>query len=346
MTPLLLWLVFAQAVTPELRQHVEAGLKAKAGGDLITAIREFERVAELAPQLAAAHANLGAVYFEKRDYERALAPLRKALELNPDLPGSSQMLGTALLALGSPAEAIAPLEQARIKDLLGIALLESGRVRDAVDQLEAALLERPNDPDLLYYLGQAHARLSKTLFDQLPAGSARASQLSGEAMAAAGNREEAEKRLRAAIAARPELRGIHLALGELAMATGDYARAEAEFRAECALTPRSALAAYRLGVALANAGKTADAISELERSYRLSPEMPETSLELGKALAAGNRIEPAIEAFQRVVGAAPNSTFAESAHLHLAQLYRRLGRPTDAARELETLKQLRARPRQ
>ena len=66
--------------TPELKQHVQAGLSAKASGDLDTAIREFQRVVELAPDLAAAYVNLGAVYLEKKDYASAIAPLKKSLE--------------------------------------------------------------------------------------------------------------------------------------------------------------------------------------------------------------------------------------------------------------------------
>lgn len=347
MTPLILFVAFAQlSVTPEIRQHVDAGIKAKAAGDLDTAIREFARVAELAPGLAAAHANLGAVYFEKRDYDRAVAPLQKALALNPELAGSSQMLGASLLALGAAAEAVAPLERVKAKDLLGIALLESGRVRDAVDQLEGALADRPNDPDLLYYLSQAHARLSKTLFDQLrahPAGAARTNQMTGEALAAAGNPEEAAKHLRAAIAARPNLRGIHLMLGELALASGDFSRAESEFRAESTLAPRSAVAAYRLGRALSSQGRNAEAMQELQRAYHLSPDMPETSLELAKVLAATNRLDPAIEALRRVLALAPDSSLAEAAHLQLSQLYRRTGRTAEANRELENLKRMRSR---
>ncbi len=95
-----LLLCFALQITPELRQHVDAGLKAKAAGDLDTAIREFQKVAELAPALPAAHVNLGAVYFEKKDYEHAIPALRRGLELNPNQPGTEGMLGAALLAQG------------------------------------------------------------------------------------------------------------------------------------------------------------------------------------------------------------------------------------------------------
>ena len=85
-------LMLALQAAPELKQHVDAGLKAKSVGDLDAAIREFQRVVELAPNLAAAHVNLGAVYYEKKDYSHAIPSLRKALELNPDLPGAHGML--------------------------------------------------------------------------------------------------------------------------------------------------------------------------------------------------------------------------------------------------------------
>lgn len=101
----------AQAVTPELRERVENGLKARAAGNWEMAIREFTRVVELAPDLAAAHVNLGSAYFATKDYGRAVPALQRAVALNPELAGAQQMLGTALLAQGLAAEAIPHLEK-------------------------------------------------------------------------------------------------------------------------------------------------------------------------------------------------------------------------------------------
>ncbi len=341
-------LAAAQEVTPELRQRVEAALAAKAAGNLDQAIAEFQRVVELAPALAAAHVNLGATYFAKKDYLRAIPALRRALELNPDLPGAIQMLGSSLLAQGATAEAIPYLEKVRADDLLGIALLDVHRPREAVDRLETALLQRPEDPDLLYYLALAHSQLSQLTFERLRAnraGLARTQQMMGEAMAAAGNRDAAEKHFRAALAARPDLHDVHLALGQFYLTAGDYVKAEAEFRGEAALAPASAAVAFRLGSVLANRGRLAEAISELQRSLRLAPDMPETSLELGKAQAAVGNLPAAEEALQRVLVAEPSSILAETAHLQLSQIYRRLGRTADADRELRSLQELRARRR-
>ena len=337
-----LWLAFQ--VSADLKQHVEAGLAAKRAGDLDTAIREFERAAELAPRLAAAHANLGAVYYDKKDYGHAIPPLRKALEINPDLPGADEMLGVALLAQGYAAESIPHLEKARADALLGVALLDAGRAPEAVDRLESALQKQPGDPDLLYYLGQAHARLSRQAFDVLTtknAGSARARQLQGEAAVAAGNRESAEKHLRAALEIRPELRGVHFALGELYLGSGDYEGAEREFREEARRNPGSAAAAYKLGTVLLNRGEVRAAVNELRRADTLQPGMPETLLELGKASAAAGDLSTAEKLLRDVLAQEQDTSLAEAAHFQLGQIFRKLGRESDADRELKRFQEIR-----
>jgi tetratricopeptide (TPR) repeat protein len=337
-----LWLAFQ--VTPELKQHVEAGLAAKRAGQLDVAIREFRRVVELAPGLAAAHVNLGAVYCDKKEYANAIPPLRKALEIDPHLIGAQEMLGIALLAQGFAAESIPHLEKAQSEAMLGVALLESGRARDAVDKLESALQKQPGDPDLLYYLGRAHAYLAKQVFDTVTGKhpeSPRTRQLLGEAAAAAGNREAAVKHLRAALQTRPDLRGVHFALGELHVASGDYERAEQEFREETRMNPGSAAAAYKLGVVLMNRGEVQAAMTELKRAETLQPGMPETLLELGKANAAAGDLAGAEKLFVQVLEHEKASPLAEAAHFQLAQIYRRLGRTNDADRAMKRFQEIR-----
>jgi tetratricopeptide (TPR) repeat protein len=339
-------LLFALQVTPELQRHIEDGLRAKSAGDLDTAVQEFTRVAELAPGLAAAHVNLGAVYLQKKDYGRAAVSLRLALELDSGLPGAHAMLGSALLAQGYAQDAISHLEKGQANDLLGVALLEADRPRDAVDYLEAALGKRPGDPDLLYYLAQAHDRLSKQVFEQLQQSSPdspRAHQALGEALTAVGKTAEAEQHLRAALAARADLRDVHSALGELYLESGDYQRAEPEFRAEARLSPGSATAAYKLGLVLANLGRTAEAIVELRRADGLQPGVPETLIELGKALNTSGDAVSAELLLQGALAKVQAGDLAASAHFQLAHVYRKLGRTADADREMKAFQQLRAR---
>src|SRR5581483_5338135 len=238
------------------------------------------------PTLPAAFVNLGAAYFQKRDYGAAIAPLKRSLELKPDLPGAEQMLGYALLSEGYAAEALPYLEKTHAQDALGIAQVRLGKYTEAIPNLNAALAKHPNDPELLYYLGRAAGLLSKeandTLQEKFP-DSARAHQALAENYAVLRRIPEAEQNFQAAIKAQPDARGIHLALGQLYAKVPDWAKAETEFRAETKLQPGDAESAYWLGSALLQEGKIKEARAELERADRLRPGMPETLYTLGKA---------------------------------------------------------------
>lgn len=332
-------LLLLSQVTPELRQAVDAGVRARQAGDLQTAAAEFRKVTQLAPDLAAGFANLGAVYFEGKDYTQSIPALRRALELNPNLPGTRTQLGTALLASGYAADAVAHLDAT--PELLGVALLEAGREREAIDKLEAALLAKPNDADLLYYLGQAHGRLAGKVFAQVTG--VRAVQLGAEAAAVAGRREQAAKAYAEVIAERPNLLGAHLALGELALESGDFATAGKEFEQEVRLAPGSARAAWRYGSVLLNQGNNAAALAELRRANQLRPDMPEALLDLGKAELAAGSLAAAQQAFERLLAIESQSLLAENAHLQLANVYRRLNRPADAEKHSTRFRELRQR---
>ena len=150
-----------QTVTPEVIEHAQAGVAAEQAGKLDAAILEFRKVIELMPESASGHANLGDAYFQSGDYGAAIPELEHALRLNPNMMGTHQTLGVALLVQGDAEGALSHLEKVRTPDLLGLAYLETGRLGSAVMALKAALDQRPDDPDLLYYFGTAAAAASR-----------------------------------------------------------------------------------------------------------------------------------------------------------------------------------------
>lgn len=332
-----------QTVSPAVIQHVQAGMAAQKEGRLSDAIVEFKRVTELAPNLAAAFVNLGAAYLQNHQYGPAIDPLKHALQLNPDLIGADQMLGYALLAQGYSAEAIPHLEKAHVQDALGIAQLKTGKLSEAISNLQAALAKRPNDPELLYYLGRASGLLSKEAFDTLQANypdSARAHQALAENYAVLRRVPEAEKEYNEALNARADTPGVHLALGGLYEGASEWPKAEAEYRAETKLEPGNAEAAYRLGAALLQEGKVKEARTELERADQLRPEMPETLYLLGKAASLDGDGTTAEKAWKGVIAIEKASSLAAQAHFGLAGLYRKQGKTADAQREMQDFREL------
>jgi protein O-mannosyl-transferase len=123
--------------------------------------------------------------------------------------------------------------------------------------------------------------------------------------------------------------------------SGDYEKAEEEFRAESQLVPGSSAAAFKFGSVLLHRGQLEAAIRELRRANELQPGMPETLLELGKALNAGGEPASAAECLQQLLKLEDSTPLAATAHFQLAESYRKLGRESDARREMALFQKLR-----
>jgi len=300
-------------------------------------------VTELDPAFAAGFVSLGQACMEQRDYGAALVPLKHALELDPNLAAAHQLLGYALLAQGYASEAIPHLARVQELSALGIAQIETGQFTEAIPNLQTALQKRPNDPDLLYYLGRASGLLAKQSIDTLLAttpDSPRAHQSMGENYFVLRRMPEAEKEYREALRLRPDMPEVHLELGEVYASSFQWAKAELEFRAQAKLQPGNAEAAYRLGAALLEQGKVREARVELVRADRLMPEMPETLYTLGKAASLDGDTTAAEKAWIKLLSIEKQSPLAAQAHFGLSGLYRKQGKTAEAQHEMQQFESL------
>ena len=338
----ILWLAL-QSVSSGAAQHMDAGVAAHRQGHFDAAIAEFRKAAEADPNLTEAFLNLGEEYMQVRDYGAAIAPLKRALELRPDLEAAHLQLGYALLSQGSAAEAIPHLERVHAVEALGIAQIETGQYQEAISNLSAALINRPNDPDLLYYLGRAGGLLSKRAIDTLMEAypdSARSHQAMAENYYVLRQMPQAEKEFRDALRQRPDIPRLHLELGLVYAGASQWDKAEEEFRAECKLQPGNAEASYRLGHALLQGGKAREAQQELERADRVKPDMPETLYSLGKAASLSGNAALAEKSWLRVIEIEKQTSLAAQAHFGLAGLYRKQGKQAKAESELQEFRKV------
>jgi len=345
---LLLWFA-TQTLSPEAVQHMQAGIAADKERHFDVAIAEYRKVTELEPAYADGFISLGQAYMQKREFGAAIAPLKRALEVSPDSAPAHQLLGYALLVQGYAAQAIPHLERVGEKTALGIAQIQTGQLKEAVENLQAALTEHPNDADILYYLGRASGLLSKQAIDTLLAAypdSPRAHQAMGENYFVLRNMPDAEKEYKEALRLRPDVPEVHLELGEVYAGAFQWPKAEEEFRAQAKLQPGNAEAAYRLGDALLQQGKGHEARVELLRADKLLPDMPETLYSLGKAAALDGDPATAEKEWTKLLSIEKESALAAQAHFGLAGIYRKQGKTDAAKREIQEFQRLQGKANQ
>ncbi len=333
----------SQSLSPETSQHMQAGIDADKQHQFDTAITEFKKVTEINPNYADGFISLGQAYMEKRDFAAAVAPLKHAVQIDADSAPAHQLLGYALLVQGYAAEAIPHLERVQDKTALGIAQIQVGQLPEAVANLQAALAARPNDPDILYYLGRASGLLSKQSIDTLLAAypdSPRAHQALGENYFVLRQMPEAEKEYREALKLRADTPEVHLELGQVYAGAFQWPKAEEEFRAQTKMQPGNAEAVYRLGAALLEQGKVREARTELLRADKLLPDMPETLYSLGKAASLEGDSAAAEKEWNKLLSIEKDSALAAQAHFGLAGLYRKQGKTAAAQKEMQEFQRL------
>jgi tetratricopeptide (TPR) repeat protein len=335
----------SQSAPPEAVQHLLAGTQSESRNDLDGAIREFTVASQLAPAYDIAFLDLGDAYMRKRDYASALAPLKKAVELNPDSTSAHRLLGFALLAQGYAAEAIPHLDRAGERGALGIAQIETNDYANAVANLQAALAKTPSDPDLLFYLSRASEALSSQSIDALLSAhpdSPRAHQIAGQHFFSTKEIAKSEHEYEAALKLRPDLPNLRMELAEVYSSESNWPKAVELLRDETKLQPGSAEAAYRLGDALMHQGDMKESAAEFERSDKLRPDMPETLYALGKSSLATN---PALaeKSLTRVLDLEKDTPLAAQTYKLLAALHRRQGKAELAVQETKEFERIQQR---
>jgi thioredoxin-like negative regulator of GroEL len=148
---------------------------------------------------------------------------------------------------------------------LGVVLLEAGRKKDGMAELQTAL-------KLDEHCGRAHRCLASLLLAQ-------------------GDNAQAAKRFRQAVAADPTDAGAQADLGLAIASMGQLAEGAEQLRAALVLDPFDALTHVNLARVLHLQGKTDDARDELAQALKLDPQQP-LARETARMLAAPRVKQP------------------------------------------------------
>jgi len=208
----------------------------------------------------------------------------------------------------------------RAHNNLGIALMRSGRLPEAIRHYELALRIRTDDPAAHHNLGVALAQLGRTqeaiAHDEqalrIKPDFAEAHYTLGIALAETGKIGEAIDHYQQALRIKPGFAEAHESLGVALVQLGRLPEAIVQYQQALQIDPDNAKTHYNLGNALQQLGNIREAISHYQEAVRINPNFAEAHNNLGNFLLQEGRVSDAIAEYEEVLRINPDSAAAES----------------------------------
>ena len=169
---------------------------------------------------------------------------------------------------------------------LGIALVEKGKVDEAIPQYEKSL-------QLHSDYAQAHYNLGNALLQK-------------------GDIDEAIAQCQEALALQPKDADAHVALGNALLAKKYVNEAISEYWQALHIQPDDSGAHYNLGNALLEKGEVADARAHYEKALELQPDIAEAHIQIGNILLQESDSQRALAEFEAALKISPHSAIAQT----------------------------------
>jgi tetratricopeptide (TPR) repeat protein len=326
-------------------------------GDNAEAETAWRAVLKVHPANAEAYAHLGLLEARREHYTEAVPLYRKALALNPAMPGLRLNFGLSLFKSGALKEAIQAFtlllksqppsspEALRLTALIGLAHYGLGEYAAAVPYLKQASAD--DKQNLPFRLALAHSCLWSKQYQcvldvyheilTLNAESAEADMLAGEALDEMKDNAGAAQQFRAAVKADPREPNVHFGLGYLLWGLMQYEEAAQEFQAELANNPEHAQALVYLADTDMRLSQPEAAPPLLEKAIRIDPGIELAHLDLGILDADAGHKEDALRELKIAEKLSPGD---QNVHWRLGRFYQAAGRKDEAKAEFDKTRSL------
>jgi tetratricopeptide (TPR) repeat protein len=317
----------------------------------------WESILKTHPADAEAWAHLGFLESRQEHYAKAVRLYRKALALDPAMPGLKMNLGLALFKAGDLRPALTVFEPLyrrlpadspdaqRLRILIGMAHYGLGEYAPAVPYLKDAMAREPQN--LPYRLVLAHSCLRSKQYQcvldvdreilNLNPESAEADMLTGEALDEMRDHNGAIEQFRAAVKADPKLQGVHFGLGYLLWTQTQYEEAAQQFQQELDNTPSHLQALAYLADSNMRLGRTEAARTLMHKALQLNPRLAMAYLDLGIMDADAGQRDQALREYKTALMLDPADV---QVHWRLGRLYQSMGRKEEAKAEFDRTKTL------
>ena len=287
------------------------------------ALAHFHEAAGRNADIAGLPRNTGIAAGRAMDYPECIRALRPVVAKNPQDNVARAMLGTALFATHSYADAV------QVFTPLGDSVLQ---LHELAYSWAASLVQTNK-------YGEATALLNK--LEQQPL-STETLMLVAQLWSQMANYEHTVQVCRRALQLDPKLSRAHYTAGLALLRLNRSAEAEQEFRDELQLDDTNANAQFHLAFSLLQQSKNDQAVEFLKKVLATQPDHAEANYELGKELRIEGKAGESLSYLEAAVRLKPGF---EPAHYQLQSAYRTVGRSDDADREARIYRALKTKSR-
>ena len=336
-------LVHAQQADPA--ELFNSAAAAQQKGDYATAIRDWEKLLRLHPELSDARANLGASLAHTGRFDEAIAQYKKALATAPDKDAVRKSLGIAYHDKNDFANAATELSEvqraqpsdAQVAILLGDSEVHLEQGKEAVAMMTPLEPENAANPDFEYVLGTALIQAGSKRDGAAKVGkvaevtnSADAYLVAGATLMELNEFEKARTYLDEALKLNPQLPRIYALAGMARDRTGDAVAAEPAFREALRQNSDDFDANLYLGAILYKKRAVDEAKPYLDKALQLNPTSTVALYEHAMWQSTSGNYDDAAKELSAVVKTDPAWL---QPHVALATVYYKLHRPEDGAKE-------------
>jgi tetratricopeptide (TPR) repeat protein len=344
----------AQQQQPDPDQLFSSAVAAQQKGDYAVAIRDYEKLLQLRPDMGDARANLGAALAHTGRLDEAIAQYEQALATAPDKNAVRMDLGLAYYKKNDFAKASTQFEEVRkarprdvqVAILLGDSDVHLSKGKEAVDMMAPLEADNATNPDFEYVLGTALIQSGSPREGAEKLGKVAESTNSADAYLLAGSTlmelnefEKSRADLEAALRLNPNLPRIYSLTGIARDRTGDPVAAEPAFREALRQNPDDFDANLYLGAILYKRRSVDEAKPYLDKALQLNPASSLALYEHAMWESTAGQYDNAAKELEAVIKTDPNWL---DPHVELATVYYRLHRPQDGAKEREIVAKLTA----
>jgi tetratricopeptide (TPR) repeat protein len=337
--------------SPAVQQLYAEAQAAESGGQLSVAIEKYRQILKLAPNLPAAHNNLGQLYYQQGQFAEAVPELQVAIKLDPRLVTPRALLGFSYYQMREFERSRDQLKLAaklnpadwNVRVFLARDLISLGDVKQAEHLLEDLRTENPKNAEILYTLGSLYSSLAESTLGEIQVADPNSyliEVLLAKVSEAKGLYLDAADHYKKAIERAPPAADLYYQYGHALWASKKNDAALAAYQQALRLNPYDYRASWEAG-RIVLTQDPAEAVRLVSEALKLDPDLPEAWKIRGQALVALHRPQEAISNLKKSISLDPQDG---STHFQLARAYRQAGLLNEAVQEDSTFQKMQEQP--